>query len=363
MKNWNSVLLESIIRDALFEQASAESGKVVIRPMVGLDGERKIARAKSAMGLTDPVTDGFVVINKASSTITKPDIVNAIQNSREFGKGSIYDTENWVYLISNNRAVGDNSSKRDVLILRQDEYSLGVLVRKLDDQYNTMINSLEGQDRENLMQGLSAKYRFTALKTTAVPNTMDASLYFDTDIAESRKSVAELQVDIESMKRLGTGTSEYMKQITDLEKTNAELKRELETIKLVPYAPTSDEIDTGSELASDEIDTGSELGAANQESNAEITDVYNSSDAELISQLQRDIIKMVNNNPQIYPTDPRYKQIFDLFINRYKDDGRWGTNMSDMVELMNQGFEAGSSRSSITKQVYELIIKYQTDKL
>jgi hypothetical protein len=33
MKNWNSVLLESIIRDALFEQASAESGKVVIRPM------------------------------------------------------------------------------------------------------------------------------------------------------------------------------------------------------------------------------------------------------------------------------------------------------------------------------------------
>jgi hypothetical protein len=57
------------------------------------------------MGLTDPVTDGFVVINKASSTITKPDIVNAIQNSREFGKGSIYDTENWVYLISNNRAL------------------------------------------------------------------------------------------------------------------------------------------------------------------------------------------------------------------------------------------------------------------
>jgi hypothetical protein len=37
--------------------------------------------------------------------------------------------------------------------------------------------------------------------------------------------------------------------------------------------------------------------------------------------------------------------------------------MSDMVELMNQGFEAGSSRSSITEQVYELIIKYQTDKL
>ena len=352
MKNWNSVLLESIIRDALFEQASAESGKVVIRPMLGLDGERKIARAKEAMSLADPVTDGFVVINKASSTITKPDIVNAIQNSREFGKGSMYDTENWVYLISNNRAIGDNSSKRDVLILRRDEYSLGVLVRKLDDQYNTMINSLEGQDRVNIMQGSGAKYRITSLKTTAVPNTMNASLYFDTDIAESRKSVAELQANIESMKRLGTGTSEYMKQITDLEKTNAELKRELETIKLVPYAPTSDE-----------IDTGSEPGAANQESNAEITDVYNSSDAELISQLQRDIIKMVNNNPQIYPTDPRYKQIFDLFINRYKDDGRWGTNMSDMVELMNQGFEVGSSRSSITKQVYELIIKYQTDKL
>jgi ABC-type uncharacterized transport system auxiliary subunit len=145
-----------------------------------------------------------------------------------------------------------------------------------------------------------------------------------------------------------------MNQIDNLQKLNDKLKRELETTKLAPTAPTADEV---------EIAAGAEPGAANQESNTAITDVYNSSDAELISQLQRDIIKMVNNNPQIYPTNPQFKQTFDLFINRYKDDGSWGTNMSNMVELINQGFEADSSRSVITKQVYNLIIKYQTDTL
>ena len=354
MKNWNSILLESIIRDALFEQAAPESGKTVIRPMLGLEGERKIARAKEAMGITDPVDNGFVVINRKSSAISKTDIVDAIQNSREFGKGSRYDTDNWVYLISNDRSIGNNSSKRDVLILRQDEFSLEILLLNLDRQYDMMINSLEGQDRANILQGAGGKYHQTSLKTTAVPNTMNARLYFDTDIDEARPGIAAYADDIKRMKRYGPGTGEYMKQIDDLQKLNDKLKREIETIKLSPTAPTADEA---------AIAAGAEPGAANQESNTAITDVYNSSDAELISQLQRDIIKMVNNNPQIYPTNPQFKQTFDLFINRYKDDGRWGTNMSNMVELMNQGFEAGSSRSVITKQVYNLIIKYQTDTL
>jgi hypothetical protein len=356
MKNWNSILLESIIRDALFEQASPESGKTVIRPMLGLEGERKIARAKAAMGIADPVDNGFVVINRKSSAISKPDVVDAIQNSREFGKGSRYDTDNWVYLISNDRSIGNNSSKRDVLILQRKNYSLTVLIQTLDDQYNALIHSLSKQDMMNIF-GIGERgdiWTFTSLYSSAYPNTMNAYLYFDTDIAASRKSVAAYQSDIDRMKRYGPGTGAYIEKIGELEKTNDLLKRELETIKLAPTAPTSDETAAAA---------GADPGAANQESNTAITDVYNSSDAELISQLQRDIIKMVNNNPQIYPTNPQFKQIFDLFINRYKDDGRWGTNMSNMVELINQGFEAGSSRSVITKQVYNLIIKYQTDTL
>ena len=354
MKNWNSVLLESIIRDALFEQASPESGKTVIRPMLGLEGERKIARAKAAMGIKDPVDNGFVVINRKSSAISKPDIVDAIQNSREFGKGSRYDTDNWVYLISNDRSIGNNSSKRDVLILQSKNYSLHVLNDALASQYQTLMDSLSKQDQINIFGDDNVPWFFYSLLSTAVPNTMNAYLYFDTDIATSRENLAARQLDIDRMKRYGPGTGAYMEKIGELEKTNDLLKRELETIKLAPTAPTSDETAAAA---------GADPGAANQESNTAITDVYNSSDAELISQLQRDIIKMVNNNPQIYPTNPQFKQIFDLFINRYKDDGRWGTNMSNMVELINQGFEAGSSRSVITKQVYNLIINYQTDTL
>ncbi len=354
MKNWNSVLLESIIRDALFEQASPESGKTIIRPMLGLEGERKIARAKAAMGITDPVDNGFVVINRKSSAISKADVVNAIQNSREFGKGSRYDTDNWVYLISNDRSIGNNSSKRDVLILQDKNYSLFVMWDEQKTQYNALIHSLSKQDKINIFGDDADRWFFTAILSSAVPNTMNASLYFDTDIATSSEYLKAAQLDIDRMKRYGPGTVEYMNKIDALEKTNDLLKRELETIKLAPTAPTSDETAAAA---------GADPGAANQESNTAITDVYNSSDAELISQLQRDIIKMVNNNPQIYPTNPQFKQIFDLFINRYKDDGRWGTNMSNMVELINQGFEAGSSRSVITKQVYNLIIKYQTDTL
>lgn len=351
MKNWNSILLESIIRDALFEQAAPESGKTVIRPMLGLEGERKIARAKEAMGITDPVDNGFVVINRKSSAISNTDIVDAIQNSREFGKGSRYDTDNWVYLISNDRSIGNNSSKRDVLILQRKNYSVLALNTALDAQYNALLGSISPQERDRL--GLPGG-QFTFLVSTAMPTTMNAYLFFDTDIDSHRRHLAARQSDIDRMKRLGPATGEYMKQIADLQRLNDKLKRELETIKLSPTAPTADEA---------AIAAGAEPGAANQESNTAITDVYNSSDAELISQLQRDIIKMVNNNPQIYPTNPQFKQTFDLFINRYKDDGRWGTNMSNMVELINQGFEAGSSGSVITKQVYNLIIKYQTDTL
>lgn len=356
MKDWNSKLLESIIRDNLFEQASAELDRVIIRPMLGLEGERKVARAVKAMGITDPVESGFVVINRQSSTVSKSDIINAIQKSRDFGIGSRFDSENWVYLISNNRAIGKNSSKRDVLILQSKNYSLQNKLELLNKQYQELIGQIPEKDRRAL--DLQNTYFFFSLTSTAVPNSMDTNIYFDEDIFKSREFISKLENDINTMKRVGPATQQYQKQIADLEKANLNLRNELETVKLSPTIATADE----KEVAAGAY-PGDYQQLDNRDTNIEITDIYKSSDTELIKQLQRDIIKMVENNPQIYPINPEYKRVFDLFINRYKDDGRWGTNMSDMVELMNQGFEAGSSRSSITKQVYELIIKYQTDKL
>jgi len=355
MKNWNSVLLESIIRDNLFEQASAESDRVIIRPMLGLEGERKVARAKKAMGITDPVDDGFVVINRQSSTVSKLDIINAIQKSRDFGIGSQFDSKKWVYLISNNRAIGKNSSKRDVLILQAKNYNLWKKITLLNKQHRELMDQIPQRDRRALD---IADYTNFSLTSSAFPRNIDTWIYFDEDIFKSREFISKLENDINTMKRVGPATQQYQKKIADLEKANLNLRNELETIKLSPSIATDDE----KEVAAGAY-PGDYQQSDNRDTNIEITDIYKSSDTELIKQLQRDIIKMVENNPQIYPTNPEYKRVFDLFINRYKDDGKWGTNMSDMVELMNQGFEAGSSRSNITKQVYELIIKYQTDKL
>jgi len=355
MKNWNSVLLESIIRDNLFEQASAESDRVIIRPMLGLEGERKVARAKKTMGITDPVDDGFVVINRQSSTVSKLDIINAIQKSRDFGIGSQFDSKKWVYLISNNRAIGKNSSKRDVLILQAKNYNLWKKITLLNKQHRELMDQIPQRDRRALD---IADYTNFSLTSSAFPRNIDTWIYFDEDIFKSREFISKLENDINTMKRVGPQTQQYQKKIADLEKANLNLRNELETIKLSPSIATDDE----KEVAAGAY-PGDYQQSDNRDTNIEITDIYKSSDTELIKQLQRDIIKMVENNPQIYPTNPEYKRVFDLFINRYKDDGKWGTNMSDMVELMNQGFEAGSSRSNITKQVYELIIKYQTDKL
>jgi len=200
MKDWNSVLLESIIRDNLFEQASAESDRVIIRPMLGLEGERKVARAKKAMGITDPVDDGFVVINRQSSTVSKPDIINAIQKSRDFGIGSRFDSVNWVYLISNNRAIGKNSSKRDVLILQSKNYNLWKKLTLLNKQYNELINQIPERERRALD---IADYTTFTLRSTAIPNSMDTWIYFDEDILNSRKFISTLENDINTMKRIG----------------------------------------------------------------------------------------------------------------------------------------------------------------
>jgi hypothetical protein len=60
------------------------------------------------------------------------------------------------------------------------------------------------------------------------------------------------------------------------------------------------------------------------------------SDTELIRELQRDIIAMFNRHPEIVQSAPPATQkILDLFINRYKDDGKWGTNMAEVVKIIN----------------------------
>ena len=197
MKNWNSVLLESIIQDALFEQASAESGKVVIRPMLGLEGADAMTRAMDAMGVgpgrdTSKVNFGFEVINRASSTITKPDIVDAIQNSSKYGSKGQYNTDDWVYLISNNRALLKNSSKRDVLILERGNYSLQNDLNDISKTYNEVLKKMKPDAQK--------EYAIKPLPTTATNTGMKTNIYFSDDIQTGKDYLEKLKQDQNSMK-------------------------------------------------------------------------------------------------------------------------------------------------------------------
>ena len=197
MKNWNSVLLESIIQDTLFEQASAESGKVVIRPMLGLEGADAMTRAMDAMGVgpgrdTSKVNFGFEVINRASSTITKPDIVDAIQNSSKYGSKGQYNTDDWVYLISNNRALLKNSSKRDVLILERGNYSLQNDLNDISKTYNEVLKKMKPDAQK--------EYAIKPLPTTATNTGMKTNIYFSDDIQTGKDYLEKLKQDQNSMK-------------------------------------------------------------------------------------------------------------------------------------------------------------------
>jgi hypothetical protein len=197
MKNWNSVLLESIIQDALFEQASAESGKVVIRPMLGLEGADAMTRAMDAMGVgpgrdTSKVNFGFEVINRASSTITKPDIVDAIQNSSKYGSKGQYNTDDWVYLISNNRALLKNSSKRDVLILERGNYSLQNDLNDISKTYNEVLKKMKPDAQK--------EYAIKPLPTTATNTGMKTNIYFSDDIQTGKDYLEKLKQDQDTMK-------------------------------------------------------------------------------------------------------------------------------------------------------------------
>lgn len=333
MKDWNTLLLETIIRDNLFEQPESELKKSKIIPWLGLPGERKIQRAKKKLNITGPVVQGgFTIKNRGN--VSRDQIIKTIQSSNDYGIGSRFDKQGMLYIISEDKRSNENTSVRDVIILAIDKFELTRIRKQLSNEYSELYNSIPDNQKR--------KFEIASAVLMGWPygSVNNAYLIFAEDLNKLKSSIDSIQNKLTLLKTMPE-TSVLKQRIEDLE---FELKR----AKKQPVNFDADEApDVDDDITPKTI----------------ITQLNKSSDTKDIAQLQRDIIKMINNNPQIYPADPELKRVFDLFTKTYKDDGNWGTNMSDMIELINKGFDAGNSRSDISETVYEKIIKYQTEKL
>jgi hypothetical protein len=116
MKDWNALLLETIIRDNLFEQPESELKKSKIIPWLGLPGERKIQRAKKKLNITGSVVEGgFTIKNRGD--VSRDQIKKTIQSSNDYGIGSRFDKQGMLYIISEDKRSSENTSVRDVIIL------------------------------------------------------------------------------------------------------------------------------------------------------------------------------------------------------------------------------------------------------
>jgi len=310
MKDWNSVLLESIIRDNLFEQASSESARVTIRPMLYAGGAKAMVRAKDAMrakGIEfgkgegqSKVSYGFEVINRQSAPVSESDVVKAIKDSDKYGIKGDYNTENWVYLISDNRAIGKNSSKRDVLILRRENYSLQNQLNTISTPYNAVLKQMK-LDAQN-------KYAIKPLPTTAENTGMKTNIYFSDDIPVGK---------------------DYLKQ----------LKTDQRTMEL-----------------------------SLQASQSETWPVNRKSPERDILMLRSAIIAMMNNNP-IFETmeDEKTKNA----VKSFKNNGSksvWDNNMTQIVELISTLFNKldimdTPYKTYVDETFYLKIEKYQTEEI
>lgn len=333
MKDWNALLLETIIRDNLFEQPESELKKSKIIPWLGLPGERKIQRAKKKLNITGSVVEGGFTI-KNLGDVSRDQIIKTIRSSNDYGIGSRFDKKGMLYIISKDKRSSENTSVRDVVILSEDDFELTRIAWEIWDEYIELYNSIP--------QDVKRKFKIASTYITGWNHgtVNNARLLFAEDLNKVKSWNNSIQSDLTLLKTL---PEKFV-----LKKRIEDLEFDLERLKKQPV-----NFDADISHSADNDITSKTI----------ITQLNKSSDTKDIAQLQRDIIKMINNNPQIYPADPELKRVFDLFTKTYKDDGDWGTNMSDMIELINKGFDAGNSRSDISKTVYEKIIKYQTEKL
>jgi hypothetical protein len=332
MKFDSKLLLEQLIQSELLE-VSTRSSKII--PWTGNKLSRKLNQ--SGRG----AVAGFTIV-LTGDNISKDRIVQEIKTDVDYGVSSQFSDGRYVYITS--KPIGtDNKTKYNVTIFN-DTSKYYTTDFELDFTRNYQLIPIE----------IKRKYNLADAKVFSSPYLIGSSdfIFYD-DISRREQYIDRLMTQITLMATIGPEYAELGVDKLELEKRVKELESELKQKQTQPIitVPVPDETDDVDDVITPITPTQISYP------------ITKNSDSNIIRQLQRDIISMIDNNPEIYP-DPGtdYRPVFDRFIKTYGADGKWGVNTDNMIKLINVGFNDTES-TTIDKSTYDLIRKYQTSKI
>jgi hypothetical protein len=274
-------LLTQIIREQLLEQRDV----VNLEIWRGTKGDRLLQTVRSEIASQTklPIILGFTITS--NTPLSEEDIVKTIRTSPDIPKQYIEDSKlgNWKYTI--------------------------------------LISELSQKSKKWTCTGVVLKGVLEAVK-------------YQSSLIDLKNSVtltiaADKLVGFESISGLNIITPD---QLTDIQNTINYLEQSLRSI--LPDLPANSAEKRDIEMA---LRTDTNIPTVPVIDPVTIgTSITPQSDTELIRELQRDIIAMFNRHPEIAQSAPPATQkILDDFLNRYKDDGKWGANMSEVIKIIN----------------------------
>jgi hypothetical protein len=278
-------LLTQIIREQLLEQRDA----VNLELWRGTKGDRLLQTMRSEISPQTklPIILGFTITS--STPLSEEEIVKTIQTSPDIPKQYIETSSNpemWKYTIliseitqKNKKWICTGVVLKGILELIKYEQSIGDLKNSLGTEFNLSGWEFRGYIRRNVIFPHTINTIITGIKDT-----------------EQQLNNIRTQLPVNNKQR---------------QEINQVIQSHTTTAPEVPVLTTTEPIDIGIVITPQ-------------------------SDTELIRELQRDIIAMFNRHPEIAQSAPPATQkILDDFLNRYKDDGKWGANMSEVIKIIN----------------------------
>ena len=355
MKFDNNNLLEQIIRDGLFEETST----IKLIPWIGnklsREGSKYVSKYSKYNLNSRADVSGFTIKQKNS---TEKQIIDYIRSDKLYGKSSNFANGDFVYITQQNLT----ESTIDVVIVpyeksivAESDFILSK-IRQFTDINDKMVmgqtDFLWNDKVKNIIYNPDTGIReLEEIEVIAYPFYKIGESYL---IPNDRyvKREQKLNTDKQILQRLQRETElgvkqSYLNQEKEDSVSADDVVPDIEKTVVDQPQPPTDQDNIVTPVLPIEIQYP----------------INRNSDSEIIRKLQQEIISMINNNPEIYP-DPgtTYRTVFDRFIKTYGADGKWGTNTNNMIKLINVGFNDTES-SSIDKATYDLIRKYQTEKI
>jgi hypothetical protein len=329
MKFDSKLLLEQLIRTHIFEDAVARGHEII--PITGNKLSRLTAKVPHAVA-------GYKLKLKGS---TNPDIDawDAIENDPNYGLSSNLSWEGRHEHLFSYPIQRGNTTIYDVVVVNDKSE---IFTDDIYDEYWELFTNIPDDVKDKYDIPSAVVYSRVGILT---PDRVAGKLKRIDQIKNDIRLLKELPPEVFASNYTNREVVQRNMQIADLLKQLDDKEKQLAVV--IPKPDDEPEDNTPTPIKPTEISYP----------------ITRNSDSEIIRQLQRDIISMINNNPEIYP-DPgtEYRTVFDRFIKTYGADGKWGSNTDNMIKLINVGFNDTES-ITIDKSTYDLIRKYQTSRI